>query len=162
MLVCGFEGKLLYCARSIAILGGGAISTSCTDSCFRSYQNLEDLVAACAELSPHGKETQFEVGVFSGEYATNVSPEYFEHLDKLRGKKRKVQVIEEREPVATGNSGPVQDASLPDRPCPSSLRALPSNLNGLSSASTAGLQAQLPRSPSDRQDIRSVTFISCL
>ncbi|KUI58193.1 Amidophosphoribosyltransferase [Cytospora mali] len=51
------------------------------------YQDLDDLKACCAELSP--RETQdFEVGVFCGKYITSVPEGYFEHLDELRGKAR--------------------------------------------------------------------------
>lgn len=51
------------------------------------YQDLSDLKACCAELSPR-KDQDFEVGVFCGKYITEVPEGYFEHLDELRGKTR--------------------------------------------------------------------------
>ncbi|RFU33695.1 hypothetical protein B7463_g2611, partial [Scytalidium lignicola] len=54
------------------------------------YQSLEDLVAACAELSPRDPKTQeFEVGVFTGKYCTPVDEGYLEHLEEVRGEKKK-------------------------------------------------------------------------
>jgi amidophosphoribosyltransferase len=57
------------------------------------YQTLEDLIAACAELSPR-KNQLFEVGVFCGKYITPVKDNYFEHLDMLRGSRKKEKDIE--------------------------------------------------------------------
>ncbi|SPQ21047.1 47c18563-1970-4331-bacf-32839cdd70df [Thermothielavioides terrestris] len=54
------------------------------------YQDLDDLKAACMEVSPGGKVRDFEVGVFCGKYKTAVPPGYFEHLNEVRGKKRKM------------------------------------------------------------------------
>lgn len=54
------------------------------------YQTLPDLVAACAELSPRDPSTQqFEVGVFTGKYITPVDDGYLEHLERVRGEKKK-------------------------------------------------------------------------
>lgn len=47
------------------------------------YQDLEDLKACCAELSPRANQG-FEVGVFCGKYITSVPKGYFEHMDELR------------------------------------------------------------------------------
>ncbi|KAI0999908.1 Amidophosphoribosyltransferase [Podosphaera aphanis] len=55
------------------------------------YQSLEDLLAACAELSPRGPDQKFEVGVFCGNYVTPVNSEYFEYLERLRGKPRNIK-----------------------------------------------------------------------
>lgn len=62
------------------------------------YQTLPDLVAACVELSPPGRDCHFESGVFSGCYVTGVPDGYFEHLALVRGetnrsKTSKSQVI---------------------------------------------------------------------
>ncbi|KAI1633773.1 amidophosphoribosyltransferase [Biscogniauxia mediterranea] len=72
------------------------------------YQDLNDLVDACAELAPNGAETKFEVGVFCGKYITEVPPGYFEHLDEIRGKKRKIAVAMEMQvpPEATNGGSP--------------------------------------------------------
>ncbi|OTA56907.1 amidophosphoribosyltransferase [Hypoxylon sp. EC38] len=53
------------------------------------YQDLDDLKAACAELSPPNGPTEFEVGVFCGKYVTPVPEGYFDHLNEMRGTKRK-------------------------------------------------------------------------
>ncbi|KAH9888710.1 amidophosphoribosyltransferase [Xylariomycetidae sp. FL2044] len=63
------------------------------------YQDLDDLKAACLELSPPDGPTQFEVGVFCGSYTTQVPEGYFEHLNRLRGTKRKNPTAA---PVASG------------------------------------------------------------
>lgn len=49
------------------------------------YLSLEDLEAACAEVSPRADQ-RFEVGVFCGRYVTPVSQGYLEKLEKTRGK----------------------------------------------------------------------------
>lgn len=71
------------------------------------YQSLEDLKAACAELSPRDPKTQeFEVGVFCGKYITPVSKGYFEHLERLRGQSKKLKVLESaKEAVLHGVAG---------------------------------------------------------
>ncbi|KAI0602834.1 amidophosphoribosyltransferase [Biscogniauxia sp. FL1348] len=78
------------------------------------YQDLHDLVDACAELTPNGVETtKFEVGVFCGDYITEVPPGYFEHLDEIRGKKRKIAVAMEMQvPTETTNGGSSQSHGL--------------------------------------------------
>jgi amidophosphoribosyltransferase len=58
------------------------------------YQTLPDLVAACAELSPRGRDCDFESGVFSGCYVTGVPDGYFEHLERLRGGNKKPKILE--------------------------------------------------------------------
>ena len=66
------------------------------------FQKLSDLEAACAEQSPR-EHQQFEVGVFCGSYATPVEEDYFEHLDRIRGKSRKLKILENaREAVVGG------------------------------------------------------------
>ena len=61
--------------------------------------------AACAELSPRPNQ-QFEVGVFCGSYVTPVEDDYFEHLDRIRGKSKKLKILESaREAVAGGFAG---------------------------------------------------------
>ncbi|RKF58838.1 Amidophosphoribosyltransferase [Erysiphe neolycopersici] len=59
------------------------------------YQSLEDLIAACAELSPRGPEQKFEVGVFCGNYVTPINSGYLEQLQRLRGGSQCHQVTEE-------------------------------------------------------------------
>ncbi|KAF2136550.1 uncharacterized protein K452DRAFT_302632 [Aplosporella prunicola CBS 121167] len=59
------------------------------------YQNLQDLEAACAALSPRDQDTQkFEVGVFCGKYATPVDEDYFDRLERIRGESKKLKVLE--------------------------------------------------------------------
>lgn len=48
------------------------------------FLSLEDLEAACAELSPRPNQ-RFEVGVFCGRYVTPVSEGYFETLERKWG-----------------------------------------------------------------------------
>ncbi|PMD35446.1 amidophosphoribosyltransferase [Hyaloscypha variabilis F] len=70
------------------------------------YQSLADLKAACAELSPRGPTQEFEIGVFCGKYVTPVTPEYFEHLERLRGENRKMKVLEKaKEAIIHGVAG---------------------------------------------------------
>ncbi|KAF2262407.1 amidophosphoribosyltransferase [Lojkania enalia] len=68
------------------------------------YQTLNDLIEACASLSPRDPATQkFEVGVFCGKYVTPVDDNYFEHLEKIRGESRRMKVMESaREAVVHG------------------------------------------------------------
>ncbi|KAI2619697.1 amidophosphoribosyltransferase [Hypoxylon sp. NC1633] len=65
------------------------------------YQDLDDLKAACAELAPPNGPTQFEVGVFCGEYVTPVPEGYLEHLNQVRGTKRKHSTL-----AQVSSSGP--------------------------------------------------------
>jgi amidophosphoribosyltransferase len=71
------------------------------------YQSLDDLAAACAELSPRDPQTQkFEVGVFCGKYVTKVPDDYFAHLERIRGESKKSKVLEgAREAVLQGVAG---------------------------------------------------------
>jgi amidophosphoribosyltransferase len=71
------------------------------------YQSLDDLKAACADLSPRDPKTQtFEVGVFCGKYVTPVSDGYFEHLERVRGQSRKLKILDAaREAVIHGVAG---------------------------------------------------------
>lgn len=78
------------------------------------YQSLDDLKAACLEaIDGETQITGFEVGVFSGEYQTDVPESYFEHLKELRaGKGLKRKTTEEPGPDAKkltliANGGPV-------------------------------------------------------
>ncbi|KAF2097966.1 amidophosphoribosyltransferase [Rhizodiscina lignyota] len=54
------------------------------------YQNLPDLITACAEaaLDPSDPKNpkNFEVGVFCGKYITPVDDQYFVHLERIRSK----------------------------------------------------------------------------
>jgi amidophosphoribosyltransferase len=60
------------------------------------YQDLPDLISACAHDSPRGAATQaFEIGVFNGCYVTPVGEDYFKHLEHVRGETRKIKVREQ-------------------------------------------------------------------
>lgn len=72
------------------------------------YQDLDDLKAACTEASPdHQKITDFEVGVFCGNYQTDIPEGYFDHLNESRGTKRKATVVNGTSKVLVANGGPV-------------------------------------------------------
>ncbi|KAL2268708.1 hypothetical protein VTJ83DRAFT_3554 [Remersonia thermophila] len=72
------------------------------------YQDLDDLKAACMEAAPADtKVTDFEVGVFCGEYKTPVPDGYFELLTQMRGKKRKMAEAAAPAGTVVGNGGPV-------------------------------------------------------
>ena len=58
------------------------------------YQDLADLEQACLKLAPPKGPTRFEVGVFCGKYVTPVSDGYMEHLERIRGDRKKAKVIE--------------------------------------------------------------------
>jgi amidophosphoribosyltransferase len=111
------------------------------------YQDLDDLKAACMEVTPDGKVKDFEVGVFCGKYQTEVPAGYFEHLNEVRGKKRKI-AEEASGATAVGNGGPVNVAkrTLADGDVSLERRA-----NGDSEDKNAGMA-----NPANRQDIRCV------
>ena len=74
------------------------------------FQELDDLIAACAEAVWPGtvprKDQEFEVGVFNGKYVTPVPKGYFSHLERIRGETKKMKVLESaREAVANGCAG---------------------------------------------------------
>lgn len=124
------------------------------------FQSLDDLVAACAELSPRGLRTQrFEVGVFTGCYTTAVPDGYFERLNQVRGKKRKthVAVEETRGPVLTANSGPVAGGCAVSEGAAGSLQPPEAGLQYRTrrgSPSGPGvLRVPSPYSPGNREDI---------
>ncbi|KAI0166181.1 nucleophile aminohydrolase [Xylariaceae sp. FL1272] len=67
------------------------------------FLSLEDLEAACAELSPRPSQ-RFEDGVFSGNYATPLSPGYPENLAKARGKPKSAERHHNSTFVTVGDS----------------------------------------------------------
>ena len=74
------------------------------------FQELDDLKEACAQAVVPGttarKNQEFEVGVFNGKYVTPVPPGYFKHIENVRGKTKKMKIMENaREAVAYGFSG---------------------------------------------------------
>ncbi|TQV96957.1 amidophosphoribosyltransferase [Cordyceps javanica] len=76
------------------------------------FQTLEDLKAACIEAADGKTQvTDFEVGVFCGQYKTPVPDEYFERTSRLyANKKRKSPHTAEEGPdstVVVASSGPV-------------------------------------------------------
>lgn len=56
------------------------------------YQTLPDLISACTGENPD--ITQFEVGVFTGEYVTGVENGYLEHLDEIRFQNARLKKLE--------------------------------------------------------------------
>lgn len=65
-------------------------------------QTLNDLKMACASLSPRQNQ-EFEVGVFCGSYVTPVEDDYLEHLDRVRGKNKKLKAIEKARDAAVAS-----------------------------------------------------------
>ena len=131
------------------------------------YQDLDDLKAACMEVTPEGKVKDFEVGVFCGKYKTEVPEGYFEHLNEVRGKKRKMaEDAGAGQQTQVASSGPVNVAKR---------AAL---VDGASGGAGAGLEhrAQSGKSadgepedknagmanPNNRQDIRYAPFSGVL
>ncbi|KAJ3477488.1 hypothetical protein NLG97_g8824 [Lecanicillium saksenae] len=82
------------------------------------YQSLDDLKVACLEaIEGETQIKDFEVGVFTGQYQTDVPESYFQHLSEIRakGKKRKTPAEEinggggadSKKLTLVGNGGPV-------------------------------------------------------
>ena len=67
---------------------------------------MDDLKGACAEIAKENgleEPVNFEVGVFCGSYITPVAEGYFEHLERIRGERKKEKVVEQaREAVVRG------------------------------------------------------------
>lgn len=115
------------------------------------YQDLADLKAACTEASPdHQKITDFEVGVFCGNYQTDIPEGYFDHLNESRGTKRKATVVNGTNKVLVANSGPVNVSRTQSQS--SQLRL---SLTYSKVSSTPEPPA-LRENPENRQDIRYV------
>ncbi|PTB65177.1 Amidophosphoribosyltransferase [Trichoderma citrinoviride] len=75
------------------------------------FQSLDDLKAACVEAAGEGSEVkEFEVGVFSGKYITEVPDGYFEHISQLRGKNKKRKTPNCSEAMLIANGGVVNMA----------------------------------------------------
>ncbi|XP_044718062.1 glutamine amidotransferase domain-containing protein [Hirsutella rhossiliensis] len=71
------------------------------------YQDINDLQAACIQAAEgESKVHNFEGGVFSGKYITEVPDGYFEHLSKLRGKKK-----QDADEMLVASGGPVNVAT---------------------------------------------------
>ncbi|EFX06617.1 amidophosphoribosyltransferase [Grosmannia clavigera kw1407] len=84
------------------------------------YQDLADLCEACTTSSPDRARTDFEVGVFCGQYKTDVPAGYFDHLNKVRSTKHKptsTSVLADSDagglPQAVGDGGPT-NVAVPD------------------------------------------------
>ena len=80
------------------------------------YQTLEDLQAACAELSPRGAANQvFEVGVFCGRYITPIDEDYLDHLEDVRSEAQKFKVRERARQAALREPGHINGAATPNQ-----------------------------------------------
>ncbi|KAI9891869.1 MAG: amidophosphoribosyltransferase [Vezdaea aestivalis] len=76
------------------------------------YQTLDDLKSACAELSPRDPATQkFEIGVYCGKYVTEVPEGYFEYLDRLRGSKEVVTILDPIKQLTIASNESVPNAT---------------------------------------------------
>jgi len=61
------------------------------------FQTLDGLTDACTEVlreQNHNEPQSFEVGVFCGQYATPVAPDYFDHLNEIRGSRNPIKISE--------------------------------------------------------------------
>ena len=74
------------------------------------YQDLSDLEQACLTLARPDGPKRFEVGVFCGKYVTPVSEGYLEHLERIRGDRKKQKVIESARMAV--NQGTADEATL--------------------------------------------------
>jgi amidophosphoribosyltransferase len=130
------------------------------------YQSLEDLKAACAELSPRDPKTQeFEVGVFCGKYVTPVSDEYLDHLERVRGK-ASIQKKKEsaKEALINGTAGEEELALIINGALNGESTAVPAHETTDKDANNHTIRqrerAELSRDTvRDRRDIRYVLII---
>lgn len=75
------------------------------------FQSLQDLKDACTEAADDTSDVkEFEVGVFSGKYITEVPDGYFEHISQLRGKNKKRKIVNCSEAMLIANGGVVNVA----------------------------------------------------
>ncbi|KAL6802621.1 Amidophosphoribosyltransferase [Trichoderma sp. SZMC 28013] len=75
------------------------------------FQSLQDLKDACTEAADDTNDVkEFEVGVFSGKYITEVPDGYFEHISELRGKNKKRKAPNCSEAMIIANGGVVNVA----------------------------------------------------
>ncbi|KAI2634000.1 amidophosphoribosyltransferase-like protein [Xylaria nigripes] len=114
------------------------------------YQDLDDLKQACADAAPHDGVKEFEVGVFCGKYQTEIPEGYFDHLDEIRGKKRKANGEGGLNGVISGEAEITNgvDASKTRR-LEVPVAVLPKITDGTSSP----LTVDMPRTPENREDI---------
>lgn len=118
------------------------------------FQDLRDLVDACAELSPNGAgAAKFEIGVFCGRYVTEVPPGYFEHLDEVRSKGRKnIGAVEETQvPAEAANDGASQSHGPPGTGANGSAQG--------SHSSTIAKASSTLNDPAEWADIGYVAYI---
>lgn len=116
------------------------------------------------EVTPEGKVKDFEVGVFCGKYKTEVPEGYFEHLNEVRGKKRKM--AEDASAGAGGSQTVVASSG------PVNVAKRPALVDGAGNGNGVGLEHRTPSgkgvdgepedknagmaNPNNRQDIRYV------
>lgn len=55
------------------------------------YQDLDDLIDACIECGTDSSISQFEVGVFTGNYITGVEQSYMDYLEAIRCKNQRLK-----------------------------------------------------------------------
>lgn len=81
------------------------------------FQTLPDLIAACADAAvDENAPKDFEVGVFCGKYITPVDDNYFEHLEKVRGKAAARKTAERTRRIVVEGAGVIEaDAETIDQ-----------------------------------------------
>ncbi len=87
------------------------------------FQTLEDLKAACVEAADGKSQVRdFEVGVFCGDYKSEVPDDYFERSARLHGnKKRKIAAVGAEEEERDAGAFAVASSGAVNVPMPTTV-----------------------------------------